>query len=110
MDRLKIARELNKIAKELIAGEVANQQGRYRNFTGTIDWPRAGIKGQVKNATFWLDSGIHGMVWYDGTWQNGIWGNGTWWYGTWKKGTWKYGWDKYGKSHKSGDSPDKWEK
>ena len=85
---LKIARELNKIAKELVAGEnVANQQGKYKNFTGTIDWQ--GTKGQVRNATFSLDK--YGIYWYDGTWEQGTWEQGTWEYGTWQGGTWKNG-------------------
>ena len=100
---LRIARQLNKIAKELIAGNVANQPGEYKNFTGTIDWQ--GSKAQVKHATFKLTS-VFGISWKNGTWNNGtwkfgfwhdgIWNSGTWedgqWYnGTWKNGTWRYG-------------------
>lgn len=114
--RLMIARELNKIAKELIAGgEVANQEGKYKNFTGTIDW--FGTKGKVKNATFELRESYNSyMIFEQGTWQNGIckygvWGGGTWengtWeggdfqWGTWKDGTWKDG-VFYGKTWNNG--------
>ena len=87
--RLMIARELNKIAKELIAaGNVANQPGEYNNFTGTIDW--RGIKGQVKNAAFELTTYNKGIFWYEGTWENGTF-QGYWKDGTWKNGTWKWG-------------------
>ena len=99
---IRIARELNKIAKELVAGEnVANQEGKYKNFTGTIDWE--GSKGKVKNATFELSSGIWWQngtwedgtwkwgVWFDGTWKKGVWKRGIWQGGTWENGTWKNG-------------------
>lgn len=100
---LKIARELNKIARELVAGTVANKQGKYVNFTGEIDWQNT--KGYAINATFELKKS--GLIWMDGTgkfssWKNGIWYNGTWEdgtfeNGTWKNGTWKGGQWKSGK-------------
>lgn len=126
-----IARQLNKIAKELIAGgQVANQPGKYENFTGTIDW--LGTKAQVKHATFelipvlvinWKNGTWNNGTWKNGYWRDGIWNSGTWedgqWYGgTWKNGTWKDGFwsngiwlngiDRHGKKHSKGDSPDKW--
>ena len=124
---IRIAKELNKIARELVAGgQVANQPGEYKHFTGTIDWrsARGQVKGQVKNATFILYKNGE-IIWKDGIWENGtlqngaweggIWLNGTWKYGRWIKGTWKGGtWikgiDKHWEKHDKGDSPDKWGK
>ena len=68
-NNMKVAKELVKIAKSLIAeSNVANQEGEYENFTGTIDWH--GTKAQVEDATFWLfDDGS--ITWYNGTWKSG---------------------------------------
>ena len=90
----KIAKELVKIAKSLIAEQnIANQQGEYKNFTGQIDF--GDTKGTVSNATFILKEVIgfpwKQVVWKDGTWEDGTWCNGTWRNGTWKKGTWRDG-------------------
>ena len=86
---VKIARELIKIAKCLVAGnQVANEKGKYENFTGIINWK--GTEGIVMNATFELvpDGSIY---WYDGTWKGGTWITGRWYDGTWENGTWKGG-------------------
>ena len=118
MNKVKIAKQLVKIAKELVSEEnIANQPGEYKNFTGEIKWK--GTRGKVRNATFelfqdgdydkdilWYDGiwekgtfndgywkkGIwKGGTWNGGTWRDGIFENGTWDGGTWKDGTWEYG-------------------
>ena len=87
---VKIARELIKIAKSLVAEEnVADKPGKYEHFTGKIGW--MGTIGNVTNATFTLQKSdrFHcGIWWYSGTWNSGFWDNGVWEYGTWKDGTW----------------------
>lgn len=90
MDRnVKVAKELVKLAKSLLASEnVAKKKGKYEHFTGSIDWK--GSTGIVMDATFELvaDGSIY---WYDGTWMMGTWITGRWYGGTWKNGTWKGG-------------------
>ena len=133
MDKnIKIARELVKLAKSLVAEEnIANQAGEYKDFIGKIQWK--GISGTVKNATFELkDDTIiwHNGIWeygswYKGTWEDGVWTKGTWEYGTWKNGVWFSGMWRHGiweggewvfgkdgnnEPHRKGDSPDKWGK
>lgn len=81
-----------------IAANVANQPGKYTNFTGKIDWK--GNDGQVKNADFELTNN-NGIIWEKGVWQKGIWVHGTWKNGIWESGkmnespwengTWKNG-------------------
>lgn len=97
----KIAKELVKIAKSLVSEQnVANQDGEYKNFTGTIDYPRLTIKARVKDANFKLSGRF--FEFYDGIWINGklrwsstIWHNGTWesgrFTGEWKNGVWEDG-------------------
>ena len=73
--------------------EVANQIGKYRNFTGTIDWK--GNEGRVKNADFVLQANGYAIEFEDGTWLNGVFDGGNWQGGTWKNGWWKNGiWEK----------------
>ena len=100
---VKIARELIKIAKCLVAEEnVADKPGKYEHFTGKIGW--MGTIGNVTNATFTLqksDRFHYGIWWYGGTWNSGFWDNGVWkdgtWIdgqridGTWNGGTWEGG-------------------
>ena len=93
MDNKRIASELNRVAKSLVAEEVASMAGEYENFTGIIDWK--GNHGRVRDATFELDN-VMGIIlkygtWEDGTWVEGFWHDGTWKYGTWKDGTWRGG-------------------
>ena len=130
---IRVAKDLIRLAKSLVAEEsVADQEGKYKGFTGRIEWK--GTSGSVENATFELvDDSLclvkwHGGTWNDGYWLSGAWENGMWkdgwWYnGTWHKGTWENGnwidgiwrngeW-KGGKDcrdnfHPEGDSPDKW--
>lgn len=120
MKNIKLAKKLVKIAKSLIAEQnIANQEGKYTDFTGTIDWH--GTKAQVENATFYLF--CNGSItwqngtwkkgefrlgqWMNGTWQNGTFKGGTWDKGIWKNGTWYWGHDKY--YNVKSDSPDKWD-
>ena len=90
---IRIARELNCIAKSLIAGDdIADHPGSYTRFTGIIDFKNN--YATVKNATFKLDNyGIDWQdgIWLDGTWQNGYWQDGIWKKGDWKSGTWQNG-------------------
>lgn len=86
--------------------DVADRQGIYRNFTGSIDYGMN--KATVTNASFQLcgtkengDIIFERGVWNDGnwndgrfengTWENGVWNRGSWCAGTWKNGTWKSG-------------------
>lgn len=86
---VKIAKELIKLAKSLVATQnIANQEGEYKNFTGKIDWK--GINGKVINATFKLVTGMnYDIIWERGTWFNGVWKNGYWKDGVWERGTWE---------------------
>ena len=127
MDKnVKIAKELVKLAKSLVAGDydIADKEGRYENFTGAVKW--MGTDGHVENATFDLSTGGHYVYWengtwkdgtlkdviwengtfdngsiYDAIWENGVWNNGEfygsiWSKGTWNGGTWKDGIWHYG--------------
>lgn len=105
----KIAKELLKIAKQMIAKQkVADKVGEYANFTGEIFFN--GTRAKVKNAFFdltskgeiywydgyWIDGyWIKGTwedgIWYDGVWQGGIWQGGEWKDGTWQFGVWQNG-------------------
>ena len=108
---IKVAKELVKLAKNLIAldeegdgsgfqmlhdyeklknmnDKIANKERLYRNFSGVIKWGQ--ISGTVKNATFALvlrGAGYDNKCvdWYSGTWKDGYF------YGTWKDGTWENG-------------------
>ena len=117
---IKIAKELVRIAKSLVAWNIniANHPGKYKNFTGKIEYNQS--NGWATNATFEIPvmkkQGQYQIIWYNGTWQgdffHSLWKNGTWkggrfhvgtfekgtwergsWYnGVWKGGTWKDGW------------------
>ena len=88
-ENVRIAKELVKLAKSLVAEEnVANKEGEYENFSGSIDWK--GTEGTVVDATFELVSDCS-IYWYGGTWKNGTWITGRWYGGTWENGTWKGG-------------------
>lgn len=107
MNKIKVAKELVKLAKSLVAEQnIANQEGMYENFTGSIDW--GGTNGTVTNASFklkkqggwqkiywydgvWENGYAAGMNWFDGIWKRGIWETGIWNNGTWESGTWKHG-------------------
>ena len=102
MDKnVKIAKELVKLAKSLMAEEnVANQPGHYENFTGRIQYKDS--FGTVTRATFelkddtdesivWKNGIWERGAWHGGIWEKGHWENGIWWDGTWKKGTWSDG-------------------
>lgn len=93
MNNKRIAIELNRIAKSLVAEEVADTAGEYKKFTGTIKWK--GSEGKVRGATFELDhvDGIlwKGGIWLNGTWEDGYWEDGIWEDGTWKDGVWEAG-------------------
>lgn len=80
---LKIAREINKLASDQ---NIANEEGMYKNFTGTIDWGET--QGQVRNATFRLNDYAKDK---SVSFENGVWQNGTMHYGVFKNGTWKNG-------------------
>ena len=109
-----LAKELLKIAKMLVAEQVASEPGEYKNFSGKIDLKRC--FGHVSNANFsisgdgeidvwesgtWEDGALSCRIWKNGTfkmgsmfcqeWEKGTWQNGTWRSGTWKNGTWKSG-------------------
>ena len=116
---IKIAKELVRIAREMVAGQafykeiggkwsvyesdVADKLGFYRRFTGTIDYGQT--KATVKGADFgvyaqghivfergtWIDGTWSGGRWEGGTWLNGVWNGGDWYHGTWKNGIWKNG-------------------
>ena len=91
---VKIAKQLVKLAKTLVAEEnIASSVGKYEDFTGDIRLGRT--SGKVENATFELRSGgevwWENGVWIDGTWQGGVWHNGTWKDGTWEYGAWEHG-------------------
>ena len=112
-NEIKIAKELVKLAKNLVGfdvtidddsstgdyelknNSVADKPGKYENFTGTIEWNKT--YGKVKNATFELGNGDNifndkfGFIWYDGIWEKGNWCGGIWKKGTWKHGTWQLG-------------------
>ena len=132
---IKIAKELIKIAKNLIANNgMASQPGKYQNFTGNIMF--YDTQGRAQNATFELmkNKMIHwekgdftglwgGGLWEDGTFNGGSWIKGTWMKGTWKKGDWQdgiwqdgkwengkwsKGYDKNDNYHDRNDSPDNW--
>lgn len=101
----KIAKELVKLAKELVATEsmslydnpigqsssgIASQPGEYENYTGKIQFGNS--NGDVQNATFKLMSDGNTIEWKKGTWLNGTWANeGFWSGGIWKNGTWHGG-------------------
>jgi hypothetical protein len=118
MDSKKLARELVKIAKGLVAEDVANSDGVYEHFVGKIDYKgnkgivtgskplignnRGGAsfelkggkvifkRGNWENGT-WKNGTWEGGIWKNGTWKSGVWENGTWENGTWKNGVWKNG-------------------
>ena len=97
MDVKKIAIELVKIVKGLISKDIAISEGKYKKFTGKVDYE--GSKSTVKNATFELKKGKiiweigiwKDGVWKDGDWEDGIWERGIWHDGCWKNGFWKDG-------------------
>lgn len=86
-----IAKELTKVARILLAGEIASKDGKYgkknEGWNGTIDYN--GTKGVVSNAIFELKNGR--IVWTDGTWHSGTWSYGLWKDGLWKDGIWQMG-------------------
>ena len=88
---VKIAKELIKLAKSLVAKQnIANKEGRYEDFTGTIDWK--GTKGKVEDATFELTNDVKCLVlWEGGNWLNGYWKSGHWEWGFFTEGTWQDG-------------------
>lgn len=70
---VKIAKELLKLAKNLVADEnIADKAGKYENFTGKIVWKD--IDGEVENATFELIDNVFWkfMEFEKGTWKNGV--------------------------------------
>lgn len=102
MDKIRMARELVRLAKEIVSEDVASEDGKYEDFTGTINYK--GSKGKVKEADFelkngkiiwevgiWKDGSWKDGVWYNGEWKNGMWNDGTWLNGRWEKGTWYKG-------------------
>jgi hypothetical protein len=101
---VKIAKELVKLAKSLVADDVrvADKIGEeYKDFTGWIKYN--GEKVYVCRATFklewykewtriiWEDGEWCDGVWCDGIWKNGTWDDGRWIDGIWKNGTWRNG-------------------
>lgn len=83
---------------------IAFDSGRYRKFTGYINWN--GVEGYVQNADFdignscwsvtfyngiWLGGTVSRCDWRGGVWKNGTWLSGGWEYGTWHDGTWHDG-------------------
>jgi hypothetical protein len=98
--------ETKKAAEEVVAGELANKDGKYgkknEGWTGTIEYE--GVKATVSNAEFELKNGR--IIWTDGvwhngnftygTWKNGMWEDGIWEVGEWENGIWKNGTWKYG--------------
>lgn len=90
-NEMKIACDLLKIAKSLVAGEKATKDGKYgtkqKGWSGTIDYN--GTKGTVTNAVFELKNGR--ITWSDGTWEEGTWAYGLWKNGLWKTGIWQVG-------------------
>ena len=82
MSEKRIVKELLKIARDLVSNdprvagrnEVADTEGKYKNFTGIIKWGKS--EGKVKNATFELEN--NEILWKNGTWEYGTWINGTW--------------------------------
>ena len=127
-NNIRIAKELVRLAKSLVAEEVADKEGEYKDFTGKISW--GNTQGSVQDATFELSSGGDPIIWKEGRWEDGTWAKGTWengawvkgtwkdgtwkggtWFGgTWKGGDWEDGFDGRRKNHPAGDSPDNWEK
>ena len=87
-NNIKIAREIIKLADQLVSEQKkADHEGKYRGFTGTIDWK--GSKAEVRDADFDLTG--KGIYWKNGTWVDGDWNDGYWERGTWDDGTWKDG-------------------
>jgi len=68
----------------------ATKMGLYTDFTGSIR--TGGVSGEVKDATFTIDSNGH-VEFKDGIWLNGTWSDrsSSFHKGTWKDGVWKAG-------------------
>lgn len=89
MDRFKIAKSLLRIARAIVADNVADAAGDYRDFTGVIDWYQN--SGEVSGATLTLKPEDKSIDWQDSTWEDGNWENGVWKDGVWKEGNWEDG-------------------
>lgn len=66
---------------------LANEVGKYKNFSGTINW--RGTSGIVVKACFTLFDNMENLHWHSGTWQMGVFYDAMWKFGTWKNGTFR---------------------
>lgn len=130
-NNVKIAKELIKMAKELVGtkhdGEiirtdVADKPGTWKDFRGTLIWNGIHARVNAKRMSLnnegkysvnwyggtWIDGNADNVWWKEGQWINGTFNGGAWLAGTWHNGTWKGGYDSEGTWHAEGDSPDKW--